>query len=188
MGGQGRDGMSFLASALKLSAPGASLTAKIVEVVAVLAITTGAITGFAVHERGIEVAKLHKSGTELEAKVEKANAATTSAYQAGVNSNQGKLDEAHHDVETVTAQRDAVASAFALWVRQHPGSSPNAGVARPGSQPEAAGNGECGYLSCADLAIQLVQDGDNLARDLGLVTADLQSCQRDRDSLTGLPH
>lgn len=179
--------MSFIASAFNLAAPQAAIVAKGVEIVAVLAIVGGAVGWFAHHERGIEVEKLHKSGTELEAKVEKANAATTGAYNAGVQSNQEKVDEAHHQVAEATAKRDAVAADFAKWVQQHPSGNPNAGVARTGGQSTAAGNGECGSRSCADLAIQLVHDGDNLARDLGLVTADLQGCQRDRDSLTGLP-
>lgn len=178
----GAAAMSLLAKLFGLNLP-----AWVVEVAAAAAIAATALLWFAHHERGIELAKLQKSGRELEAKVEKANAATTAAYEAGSKSNQEKLDAAHHDVDAVSSQRDAVASAFALWVRQHPGSNPDPGVARPPGQPAAAGNGECGPRSCADLAVQLVQDGDNLARDLGLVTADLYACQRDRDSLTGLP-
>lgn len=179
--------MSFIASAFNLAAPQAELVTKAVEITAVLAIAGGAVGWFAHHERGVELAKLKKSGTELEAKVEKANAATTAAYQAGVQSNQEKVDAAHNDVAKASAERDAVAAAFTQWVRQHPSSNANSGVARPGGQPAPAGNGECGSRSCAELAIQLVQDGDNLARDLGLVTTDLYACQRDRDSLTGLP-
>lgn len=166
---------------------GISLPAWVVEVVAVLAIGGAGLGWFAHHERGIELAKLEKSSEKVKAEAAKQIADNTAAHAAADQQNQEKLDAAHKDVDTASAQRNAVATAFAQWVRQHPGSGANGAVARPAGQPATANDGECGSRRCADLALELVRDGDNLARDLGLVSADLQACQRDRDSLTGLP-
>lgn len=166
---------------------GINLPAWIVEVAAVLAIGTAGLGWFAHHERGIELAKLQRSSEQAKAQAAKQIADIKAAHAAADQANQEKLDEAHNDVAAVSAQRDGVATAFAQWVRQHSGGSANGAVARPPGQPEAASDGGCGPRSCADLAVQLVQDGDDLARDLGNVSADLQACRRDRDSLTGLP-
>lgn len=128
-----------------------------------------------------ELGKLQKSSTTLIAKANADIVKETSAHAADVKANQEKTNAAlAANTATQLALTQRVRD-FNAYRASHPD------VPRSVSGPAVAVSGECGATSCGDLAGQLAKAGDELAGSLGQVTVSLQSCQRDRDSLTGLP-
>lgn len=151
----------------------------LIEVVAALAIVGGGLGWFAHHERGIELAKLQKSSTELIAKAQKTIAQETAQHALDNANNQGKLNEQLKTNAILGSALDSRVRDFESYRRAH------SNLPRPASGSAPAGSGECGSLQCGDLAVQLAELGNKLARSDGDLSAALSSCQRDRDSLTG---
>ena len=128
-----------------------------------------------------EQAKLLKSSQELLAKAQKSIADQAKQHAADVAANQVKLDAQLKANTALSDTLDQRVRAFNTYRSQHPD------VPRTVSGSGTTGQGECGTLSCGDLASLALQDSDELARSLREVVTLLRSSQRDRDSLTGLP-
>lgn len=168
--------MSILAKLFGISVPTWA-----VEIVAVLALVGGALGWFAHHERGVEIAKLQKSSAALVAKANKTVAAETAQHTASDHANQEKLNAA-------IAASNVLGSALAQRVRDfdayrksHPG------LPRPAGNSVAAPDRESSAVDFGAIALELAERGNELADSVGQLRASLQACQRDRDSLTGLP-
>lgn len=127
------------------------------------------------------LAKLQTSSSQLVAKKNAEIVAEISAHAADVKANQEKTDATLTAVTLLAADRDSRVRDFNAYRRLH------ADVPRSSSGPAAALEGECGAQSCGDLASRLAAAGNDLAASAGALSAELESCQRDRDSLTGLP-
>jgi hypothetical protein len=128
-----------------------------------------------------ELGKLQQSSAALIAKANEDIAKETAAHAADVKANQEKIDEAlaaNSALGTTLAQR---VRDFNAYRAAHPD------VPRPSGVSGATGEGSCGATSCGDIAGRLAEAGNELAASVGELTATLQGCQRDRDSLTGLP-
>jgi hypothetical protein len=160
---------------------GLNVPAWAVEIVAVAALIGGGV----LYERhvGAEkvIANLRTSSVELIDRKTRENAETTARYEAQAKDNAEKLNNA------TAAQAAAVdvltqrVRDFDAYRRAHPD------VARPAGPGGAAPVGECGDRPCGEVAVQLAEGGNGLARAVaGLIPA-LQACQADRDALTGLP-
>ena len=153
----------------------------IAEIVLILALMCAVVLHYEHKGAKEELGKLQKSSSALIAKAQKEIAVETAAHAADVKANQEKLDAA---LAQVTATNDLLAQRvqdFDAYRRAHPN------VPRSGGVTPATGDGSCGAQSCGDLAVQLAERGNDLADSLGQAVAALQSCERDRDSLTGLP-
>lgn len=151
------------------------------ELVLVLILITAVILHFK-HEGAKEIiAKLQTSSAQLVAKANTDIAREVSQHQADVKANQEKTDAALAANTALQSDLDQRVRDFDAYRRAHPN------VPRAASGSVAALGGECGALSCGDLASALAAAGNELADSQGQLTASLQSCQRDRDSLTGLP-
>lgn len=128
-----------------------------------------------------ELAKLKVSSTVLIAKARKDIQDETAAHAADVKANQEKTNAAlAANTLTQRALTQRVHD-FDAYRASHPD------VSRPTGGSSTASAGECGATSCGDLASGLAKTGNELADSNGQLSAALQSCQRDRDSLTGLP-
>lgn len=126
-------------------------------------------------------AQLVATGAAIKAHAEKRIADLTLQHAAEVAANQGKLDEALKTNGALSDSLDQRVRDFEAYRRSHPS------VAGSSSGSSAAVSGECGALSCGELASRALQDSEQLARSVGELSAVLPGCQRDRDSLTGLP-
>lgn len=160
---------------------GSKLGRIVAEILAVV-LLIGSYTLYVKHEgASAELAKLKASSTTLIAKAQKDIQDETAAHTADVKANGEKTNAvlaANANLQSQLAER---VRDFDAYRKAHPG------VPRPVSGPVTASGGECGATSCGDLASQLAKVGDQLAASNGALSAELQSCQRDRDSLTGLP-
>lgn len=153
----------------------------IAEALVIGLLLTAAILHFEHKGATEELGKLQTSSTKL---IKQANAdivKETAAHAADVKANQEKADAALTANTALALDRDQRVRDFDAYRRAHPD------VPRAGSEPAVAGAGECGATSCGDLASRLAKAGNELADSQGQLIATLQSCQRDRDSLTGLP-
>jgi hypothetical protein len=160
---------------------GIKIPAWIIEIVLIAALSLGAVLYFEHKGATEELGKLKTSSAALIVKASKDIAVETAAHAADVKANQEKTDAA---LAQVTATNNLLAERvrdFDAYRRSHPD------VPRAGGNTVATQPGECGASSCGDLAVRLAERGNELAGSLGAVVASLQSCQRDRDSLTGLP-
>jgi hypothetical protein len=128
-----------------------------------------------------EVVKLQKSSATLIAKSNADIAKTNADHAAENTANQEKLHAAVTASNTLSDALDNRVRDFDAYRRAHPA------MASPVGGSIAASAGECGARSCGDIAAELAVRGDDLARNSGVLSASLQACQRDRDSLTGLP-
>jgi hypothetical protein len=128
-----------------------------------------------------EIAALKASSAKVQDAAAKQIAANDAAHAAAVKTNEEKTNAAiQANVVTAGKLADSVRS-FDAYRRTH------GAVASPGSGPSAASAGECGVEDCGAVAVRLAQRGNELAGSLGDTTAVLQGCQRERDSLTGMP-
>jgi hypothetical protein len=156
---------------------------------AALGLLLAVCTGYLAYEhhhliaegKASELALLKVSSDTLKAKVKEAIDQTNASHQADEKANQEKLNAALTAANSLSGALDKRVRDFDTYRRTHPD------VARPPGGPPVTGGGECGTLSCGDLASELAVRGDGLARSVGELTSTLQACQRDRDSLTGLP-
>jgi hypothetical protein len=154
----------------------------VAEIVLVLALIAAVVLHFEHKGAREELAKLQKSSAALVAKADADIAKETAAHVADVKANQEKTDAALAANTALQSALDQRVRDFDAYRRAHPD------VPRSASGPGPASGGECGATSCGDLASQLAKAGDELAGSAGALSATLQSCQRDRDSLTGEPH
>lgn len=167
--------------ALIEAAFGIKVPAWVIEIVLAALLVGSAALYLEHHGAAGELAKLQKSSAALieSARVEVAKEAAQHA--ADVQANTEKLNAAlaaNTDLNTQLAQR---VRDFNAYRASHPD------VSRPAGGSVTTVNGECGHQSCGDLAGQLAAAGNQLARSVGDLSASLEACQRDRDSLTGLP-
>jgi len=160
---------------------GVGIPAWVVEVIAVLALVGGGILYFEHRGASGELAKLQASSTKLIAKAQGKIAAEAKRHQSDNAANQEKLNDALVSNNDLTTRLASSLRDFEAYRRAHPD------VPRPTSGPVAASSGECGARSCGDLAEELAVRGNELAGSVGELSANLSACQRDRDSLTGLP-
>ncbi len=127
------------------------------------------------------LAKMQASSAELVQTVTRQNAQTTAQYEAAVAANQEKTHEAQASVATLQSRLADSVRQYDAYRSAHPDV---AGAAGAGG---AAQPGECGPEDCGALVERLAVRGNELAGSVGDLSADLQSCQRDRDALTGQP-
>jgi hypothetical protein len=153
----------------------------IAEIVLALIATAALVLHFEHKGAAAELGRLKASSTELIEKVRAANDADTKQYQAAVAASQEKANAAIAARATLQSQLANSVRQFDAYRHSHPAV---AGAGGPGS---AAGSGECGSQDCGAVAEGLAVRGNELAGSLGAVSADLQSCQRERDALTGEP-
>lgn len=161
---------------------GLNVPAWVVELVAIVALAGGAVLYFEHRGAAHELVKLQTSSAKLVAKANTDIVDETTQHVAADKANQEKLNAA---LTTNTALQSQLADSvrgFDAYRRAHPD------VARPSGGPVAAVSGECGARSCGDLAQELAGRGNELANAVGQLDATLSACQRDRDSLNGLPH
>lgn len=163
----------------------AILGSKTGRIVAEILAGAAIVTIFALHfeHKGAttELAKLQVSSTKLIAQAQKDIQAETAKHAADVKANQEKTNAALAANAALQSSLSQRVRDFDAYRRAHPD------VPRPAGGFSAAQPGECGASSCGDLAVQLATAGDELAGSSGKLAVALQSCQRDRDSLTGLP-
>lgn len=153
----------------------------LIEIVLIIAMLFG-IRAYLEHEgAAAELGKLQTSSVALVAKANDDIVKETAAHVAEVKSNQEKTNAALAANTALQSSLDQRVRDFDAYRRSHPDVSHTAG----GSV--TAVSGECGVESCGDLASRLAKAGDELADSQGALVATLQSCQRDRDALTGLP-
>lgn len=153
----------------------------IAEILAAVLLITALVLHFEHKGATEELGKLKASSTQLIAKANKDIQDEIVAHAADVQANQGKTNAAlAANTATQLALTQRVRD-FNAYRASHPD------ISRANGGTAATLPGECGATSCGDIAGQLAKAGDELAGSLGQVTASLQSCQRDRDSLTGLP-
>lgn len=127
-----------------------------------------------------QLAKMKVSSDKLLATAQANIVKETEAHAADVAANQVKLDEQLKANSVLSDALNKRVRDFDAYRRQHP-----ALAGSPGG-PSSASPGECGAISCGDLASQSLQDSDELARSVGELRAVLQSAQRERDSLIGI--
>jgi hypothetical protein len=161
---------------------GLAIPAWVYEVLIGIVATVGVILFLEHRGATHELDKLKVSSAHLIAKANTDIQNETNAHNADVKANQGKIDAALAANATLTADLARSVSLFDAYRRAHPD------VARPTGGSGPAVSGECGARSCGDLASELAVRGNELAGSVGALSATLQGCQRDRDSLTGLPH
>lgn len=127
------------------------------------------------------LAKLQKSSAALIAKAQTQIAHDTQQYSAAQKANQEKTDEATTRVTALQSELAASVQQYQAYRRSHPDVSRPAG----GSQPASAG--AAGPDQRDAIIVRLAERGNELAGSVGELSVQLQSCQRDRDALTGLP-
>lgn len=128
-----------------------------------------------------EIGKLQAASAQLVTSVTQHNAADTKQYEAAGVANQEKTNAAlAANASLSTRLADSVRD-FDAYRRAHPG------VASTTGADGAAQPGECGLEDCGAVVERLAVRGNELAGSTGQLSADLQSCQRDRDALTGEP-
>lgn len=153
----------------------------LVEGTAIVALCTSGVLYLEHRGAAKDLAKLQKSSTALIAKANATIATETAQHERDNAANLEKLtsaNAAYAALDNALAER---LREFDAYRRAHPS------VARSGGGPVATSAGECGALSCGDLASQLAKAGNELAGAAGRLSAALEACQRDRDSLTGAP-
>ena len=160
---------------------GISVPTWVMELAVGLALLGGGILYFEHRGAREELGKLQVSSAALVAKAEKTIRAETEKHAADNAANLEKLDAANRDNAALGSALDQRVRDFDAYRRAHPD------VPRPAGGPAAPVGGECGAQSCSDLAVQLAERGNDLARSVADLTAALQAAERDRDSLTGLP-
>jgi hypothetical protein len=153
----------------------------IAEILIVLALLAAATLYLEHRGATQELAKLKDSSTKLLAKANKAIATETTQHAADNAENQEKFDAALKVNAQLSDTLDQRVREFDAYRASHPD------VARPAGGSGPAEPGECGSHSCGDLAVLLANTGDELARVNGELSAALQACQRDRDSIVGWP-
>lgn len=153
----------------------------VIEIIAVLGIAGAAVLYLEHRGATDELAKLKSSSAKLLTKAQAAIDKETQAHAAEVAANQEKTDAALKAYDAVSGMLDDRVRDFDAYRASHPD------LPRPAGGPAAAPDRSCGTQSCGDLAVQLAERGNDLARSVGELSATLQSCQRDRDALTGLP-
>lgn len=158
---------------------------KVGRVLAELLLVAIAVTAVVLHfeHKGAadELSKLQKSSAVLVQKAQAQIATDTKQYQAAQATNQEKTNEALSRVTTVQSQLADSVRQYDAYRSQHPD------VSRPAGVAGAAQSGECGSEDCGAVIERLAVRGNELAGSVGTLSADLQSCQRDRDALTGEP-
>lgn len=160
---------------------GSKLGKWFIEIALVLVLIFG-IRAYLLHEGSSgELDKLKVSSAALIIKAEQNIQTETAAHAADVKANQEKTNAALAANATLQSQLTQRVRDFDAYRAGHPD------VPRAGGGPVATSTGECGAQSCGDLASRLATVGNELAATQGALVATLQSCQRDRDSLTGLP-
>ena len=160
---------------------GLTIPTWVIELVALLALSATGVLYLEHRGATHELQKLEVSSAKLLTSTKQQIAAEVKAHAADVAANQEKLNEALDSNAALQSQLDQRVRDFDAYRRAH------APVARAPSQPAAAASGECGAQSCGDLAERLAERGNELATSIGELRAGLQACERDRDSLTGLP-
>lgn len=168
--------ISLIESALGISVPKWVVEAVLIGLLALSAVLYLEHRG-ATHE----LAKLQRSSAALIAKADAQITAETTKHNADVAANQEKLDAAlaaNSYLQSRLAQR---VRDFDAYRRAHPD------LPRPSPAPAARTGGDAGAVDFGALAEGLAQRGDELADAVGQLRAALQGCERDRDSLTGLP-
>ena len=163
-----------------LAAIGIPVPAWAVEIVAVVALLGSGALYFEHKGKEIEIDYLKAESQELIKSAEGQIKSINERHAAEVAANQEKLNAATAANNALADQLDQRVRDFDAYRRAHPAVASTPGVAGP------ARSGECGAFDCGELAVRLASTGDELARSNGLLVASLQSCQRDRDSLTGL--
>lgn len=153
----------------------------IAEMLLILALVGAVILHYEHVGAADELGKLKTSSTALIAKATKDIQAQTAAHAADVKANQEKTDAALAANTALQSDLDQRVRDFDAYRRAHPDVPSTTGG------PVAASGGECGTQDCGSLASQLAKAGNELATSAGALDATLASCQRDRDSLTGLP-
>lgn len=128
-----------------------------------------------------ELTKLQKSSAALVQQTEQRNALDYDKYQAAATANQEKTNAALSANASLSARLADSVRGFDAYRRAH---SP---VASPTGAGGATSSGECGSEDCGAVVERLAVRGNELAGSDGALSADLQSCQRDRDALTGEP-
>lgn len=153
----------------------------IAEIVLVLALVGTAVLHYEHKGAAEELGKLKSSSVALVAKAQKDITRETAAHAADVKANQEKTDAALTANIVLQSELTQRVRDFDAYRAKHPD------LPRTASGSSPTGSGECGVAGCGDVAVQLAERGNDLADSLGQTVAALQSCQRDRDSLTGLP-
>lgn len=128
-----------------------------------------------------ELASLQKSSAALIAKAQTQISNDAARYTSAQKVNQEKTDEATTRVTALQSELAASVRQYEAYRRSHPDVSRPAG----GSQPASAG--AAGPDARDAIIVRLAERGNELAGSVGELSAQLQSCQRDRDALTGLP-
>lgn len=129
-----------------------------------------------------ELGKLQKSSVTLIAQANARIKKDGDDYTAAQTTNQEKTNEALASNASLQSRLADSVRQYDAYRRAHPAVGSAAGV------DGSAIAGECGLEDCAVVVERLAVRGNELAGSLGAVSADLQSCQRDRDALTGLPN
>lgn len=164
-----------------LSLLGLKVPAWVYEVVAGILIAA-LIAGYLEHRGALgEIAKLQKSSVKVQQDAQKEIDRNNTDHAKEVTANEAKTKAAVDAANHLGDALDNSVRQFDAYRRAHPA------VASPPGGSAAAGLGECGAQSCSDLAVQLAERGDELARSNGELAAALQGAQRERDALTGLP-
>jgi len=149
------------------------------EVLLILALLAAAVLYLEHRGATRELAKLHESSTKLIATANANIAKETAQHNADNAANQEKLNATLSASHALGDALDRSVRNFNAYRSNHPD------VPYPASGPGAASGGECGFVSCGNVAGVLAERGDDLARANGELAATLQACQRDRDSLKG---
>lgn len=153
----------------------------VIEAVLVALVLGGAVLYLEHRGAQHELAKLQVSSARVLKQAKDQINAATASYAAAQLTNQEKLHAATAANAALESELTQRVRDFAAYRRAHPD------VARSNGAAVATSSGECGARSCGDLAQELAERGTELAGSAGQAAAALESCQRDRDSLTGKP-
>lgn len=160
---------------------GSTLGKWIAEALVVLIAVVALVYHFEHKGAAEELGKLQKSSATLITKANAQIAANTKQYQAAQAANQEKTNAALAANTTLQSQLTDSVRQYDAYRRAH------SAVASTTGASGAAQPGECGPEDCGSVIARLAVRGNELAGSVGALSADLQSCQRDRDALTGLP-
>ena len=160
---------------------GSKLGRVLAEVLAALALIAVLVLHYEHKGASQALAKLETSSAQLVVKAQAEIAKEAASHQADVKANQEKTDAALAQVATTNNALSNSVRDFDAYRRAHPD------VSRPRGGLNATPGGNASTVDYGAIAVQLAEVGNELARSAGDLAASLQSCQRDRDSLTGLP-
>lgn len=128
-----------------------------------------------------ELGKLQKSSAVLIAKAQTQITHDAEQYSSAQKANQEKTDEATASVTTLQSQLADSVRQYQAYRSSHPS------VSHTVSQPVAAPAGASSPDQRDTIIVRLAERGNELAGSVASLSAQLQSCQRDRDALSGLP-